>query len=149
MHMLTSLRSLFKRELTKLQVEVEAYSSEAALWRVQGKISNSGGNLCMHLVGNLNTYIGAKLGGTGYVRDRPFEFAGRDIPRTTLIPQIQAVIQTVDHTLSLLVPEDLEKDYPEPVNNGTVSTGFFLLHLAMHLSYHLGQINYHRRLLDA
>jgi hypothetical protein len=146
---LTSLRSLFKRELIRLQVEIEAYSTEEALWLVRGKISNSGGNLCMHLVGNLNTYIGARLGNTGYVRDRPFEFAGRDIPRSTLLAQIQAVIQTVDHTLSILKPEDLEKDYPEPVNDGIVSTNFFLLHLAMHLSYHLGQINYHRRLLDA
>ena len=145
---LTSLRLFFTRDLTKLLAEIEAYTTENALWRVEGNILNSGGNLTMHLVGNLNTYIGARLGGTGYVRDRPFEFAGKGIPRAVLATQVQEVMQTVDRTLAALTPEDLEKEYPEEVGDGRVSTRHFLGHLAMHLNYHLGQINYHRRLLD-
>lgn len=143
-----SLRILYARDLTKLQAEIGAYTTEDALWRVSGHISNSAGNLCMHLLGNLNHYIGARLGGTAYVRDRPFEFAGKDIPRATLLAGIQDVRQTVDHTLANLQPDDLDMEYPEEVNDGRVSTGYFLMHLATHLSYHLGQINYHRRLLD-
>jgi hypothetical protein len=137
----------YNRELKKLREEIAAYPSEESLWLTSGQVKNSGGNLSMHLVGNLNTYIGARLGGTGYVRDRPFEFAGRGIPKATLIASIDDVTGVVDRTLSGLTEADLEKEYPEETPEGRVSTGHFLLHLAMHLSYHLGQINYHRRLL--
>jgi len=102
----------------------------------------------MHLIGNLNTYIGARLGETGYVRDRPFEFAGKNIPRATLLPQVRDTIQVVDITLAKLTDNDLEREYPEELPSGKTSTGQFLISLAMHLDYHLGQINYHRRLLD-
>jgi hypothetical protein len=145
---LSDLRHFYARDLSRLRAEIAAYTSEEALWRIDGHILNSGGNLCMHLVGNLNTYIGARLGNTGYVRDRPFEFAGKNVPRTTLLTQIDDVMAVVDHTLATLDTRDLEKIYPEPVSEGQVTTGYFLLHLALHLDYHLGQVNYHRRLLD-
>jgi hypothetical protein len=142
------LQKLYKRDLEKLLREIEAYQNEANIWRIEGHISNSAGNLCMHLAGNLNAYLGAALGGTGYVRDRPFEFAGRDIPRAALLEQVRETIRVVDTVLGHLTDKDLESEYPEEVTDGRVSTGYFLLHLAMHLDYHLGQINYHRRLLD-
>jgi hypothetical protein len=145
---ISSLQFLYKRDLEKLFHEIEAYRSEANLWQVEGNISNSAGNLSMHLVGNLNAYIGANLGKTGYVRNRPFEFAGKDVPRITLLAQIRETIQVVDSVLGRLTDKDLETEYPEEVRDGRVSTGYFLLHLAIHLGYHLGQVNYHRRLLD-
>lgn len=145
---LADLRTLYARDLAKVRVEIETYTNEEALWRIDGHILNSGGNLCMHLVGNLSTYIGARLGGTGYNRDRPFEFAGKDIPRATLVAQVTEVAAIVDRTLASLTAADLEKEYPEVINGTQYTTGFFLLHLALHLDYHLGQINYHRRLLD-
>ncbi|HTJ10557.1 MAG TPA: DinB family protein [Dinghuibacter sp.] len=143
---ISALRTFYKRDLDRLYAEIESYRSEEALWRVSGNIANSAGNLCMHLVGNLNTYIGARLGGSGYVRDRPFEFAGKGIPRATLLAQVREVAAVVDATLAGLGDRDAE--YPEEVSDGRVSVGYFLTHLAIHLGYHLGQINYHRRLLD-
>ena len=144
----SSLQILYKRDLEKLFREIEAYRNEANLWHIEGNISNSAGNLCMHLVGNLNAYIGAILGKTGYVRDRPFEFAGKNLPRATLLAQIRETAAMVDSVLGQLTDNDLKTEYPEEVTDGRVSTGYFLMHLAVHLGYHLGQINYHRRLLD-
>jgi uncharacterized damage-inducible protein DinB len=147
MSTLSSLRMFYARELKKLREEIAAYPSEESLWLTSGQVKNSGANLAMHLVGNLNTYIGARLGATSYVRDRPFEFAGRDIPQATLVASIEDVTRIVDRTLSGLTDADLEKIYPEATPDGEATTGHFLIHLAMHLTYHLGQINYHRRLL--
>lgn len=144
----STLKTLYKRNLESLQKEVESYRNESSLWLIDGQVSNSGGNLCMHLTGNLQKYIGAVLGGTGYVRDRPFEFSGKNIPRATLLEQIQETIRVVDTVMGQLSAEDMEKEYPEEVTDGRVSTGYFLTFLATHFSYHLGQINYHRRLLD-
>ncbi|MDQ0066752.1 DinB family protein [Chryseobacterium lathyri] len=143
-----SLKSLYNRDLNKLRVEIESYENEKALWKTDKNIANSAGNLCLHLVGNLNNYIGAELGKTGYIRNRELEFLLKDIPRAELIEKITATIAMVDHVLSELTAEDLEKEYPVVVFQDTMTTGYFLIHLITHLDYHLGQINYHRRLLD-
>ena len=143
-----TLRKIFNRDLAKLEEELGLYLQEENLWRVERNVANSAGNLTLHLIGNLNTYIGAKLGNSGYVRNRPEEFALKDVPRTELICKIKETIQTVDVVLSGLSREQLSSEYPEIVLDGRMSTEFFLVHLAGHLNYHLGQVNYHRRLLD-
>ncbi|KFF28256.1 DinB family protein [Chryseobacterium vrystaatense] len=143
-----SLRSLYTRDLTKLKAEIESYQNESSIWKTDKNITNSAGNLCLHLIGNLNTYFGAELGKTGYIRNRELEFSLKDIPRAELIEKVVATQNMVDDVLSQLTPEDLEKEYPIVVFEDTMTTGFFLIHLIMHLDYHLGQINYHRRLLD-
>lgn len=145
---LETLKMLFKRDLNKLKKEIAAYQMEQNIWRVDKAITNCGGNLCLHLVGNLNTYIGGKLGHTGYIRKRDLEFSLKNVPRATLIQQIEETIDMIDQTLDQLTEEDLAKEYPIIVFNERMSTGFFLTHLTTHLTYHLGQINYHRRLLD-
>lgn len=142
------LNALFKRELSKLKTEIESYKEESNLWRIEKSIANSGGNLCLHLIGNLNTYIGAILGQTGYVRDRDAEFSLKNIPREELINKIEAIILVIDKVLPTITPEQLDKEYPMIVLKEPTSTEFFLVHLATHLTYHLGQINYHRRLID-
>lgn len=143
-----SLRTIFKRDLAKLKEELSLYLQEENIWKVNRKISNSAGNLSLHLIGNLNTYVGAYLGNSGYVRNRPEEFALKDVPRAELIRSIEETMQTVDQVLSALNPEQLSSEYPEVVLDGKMSMEFFLVHLATHLNYHLGQVNYHRRLLD-
>lgn len=143
-----SLRSLYTRDLTKLKAEIESYQNESSIWKTDKNITNSAGNLCLHLIGNLNTYFGAELGKTGYIRNRELEFSLKDIPRAGLIEKVVATQNMVDDVLSQLTPEDLEKEYPIVVFEDTMTTGFFLIHLITHLDYHLGQINYHRRLLD-
>lgn len=143
-----TLRKIFKRDLGKLKAEIELYRDECILWSMEKNISNSGGNLCIHLVGNLNTFIGAELGGTGYVRDRVGEFANKNIPITKLTSMVDETMQIVDETLVKMDNDDLKKMYPIEVFKEPMTTEYFLTHLATHLTYHLGQINYHRRLLD-
>jgi uncharacterized damage-inducible protein DinB len=143
-----TLKSLFNRDLNKLKVEIESYQNESQIWAIDKNISNSAGNLCLHLIGNLNTYIGAELGKTGYLRNRPLEFSLKDIPRPEIISKIDETISVVDNTLDSLLETDLKAIYPQIVFEKEMTTEFFLVHLSTHLAYHLGQINYHRRLLD-
>ena len=143
-----TLQKIFKRDLEKLKQEIASYRDENNLWVVDKSIANSAGNLCLHLVGNLNTYIGAEIGKTGYVRDRDREFSQKNIPRDELVKMIEDTITVVANGLNKLKEEDLEKEYPLLIFKEKTSTGYFLIHLAVHLGYHLGQVNYHRRLLD-
>lgn len=143
-----SLKSLYHRDLNKLKTEIEAYQHEENLWKIEKNISNSAGNLCLHLMGNINHFIGAHLGNTGYVRHRDLEFSQKDIPKAELIGKIEATTAMVDSVLSQLTESDLKKEYPLVVFEDKMTTGYFLIHLISHLDYHLGQINYHRRLLD-
>ena len=139
---------LFKRDLSKLKNEIELYRNEQKIWHAEKGIANTAGNLCLHLVGNLNAYIGAEIGKTGYVRQRDLEFSLKNISRQELIQKIDGTIMMVDQSLAPIKEEELEKEYPLLVFEEKTTVGFFLIHLATHLSYHLGQINYHRRLLD-
>lgn len=145
--LIDTLKILFNRDLNKLKLEIESYENEAQIWAIAPDISNSAGNLCLHLMGNINTYIGAELGKIGYVRDRPLEFSLKDIPRSELISKIEHTILVVNNTLDSLTEADLERIYPQIVFEKEMTTGFFLVHLSTHLAYHLGQINYHRRLV--
>ncbi len=143
-----TLKTLFVRDLNRLKDEIQLYNKEENLWVVDKQILNSAGNLCLHLIGNLNTYIGAEFGGTGYIRNRPEEFSLKNIPRAVIVGKIEDTIRMLEAAVGTLTEEQLENEYPQLVLAGKTSTQYFLIHLAMHLSYHLGQINYHRRLLD-
>jgi len=143
-----TLKSLFKRDLTKLKLEIESYQKESNIWLVAEGISNSAGNLCLHLIGNTNGFIGAQIGRTGYIRQRDLEFSLKDVPRAELIKKIEDTILMVDSVLDGITAEQFEALYPIEVFGHPMSTEYFLVHLSTHLTYHLGQINYHRRLLD-
>lgn len=141
------IRTVLARELRALAREVDAYPGDDLPWRTAPGISNSAGTLVLHVTGNLEHFIGAVLGGTGYVRDRGAEFATRDLTRAELRRRIAAAAESVDVTLAQLSPEQCEAEYPVPVGGRKLGTADFLLHLAVHLAYHLGQIDYHRRIL--
>jgi uncharacterized damage-inducible protein DinB len=143
-----TLLELFERDLQKLKTEIELYKDEDNLWLVKEGISNSTGNLCLHLLGNLSHFIGAMLGHTGYVRRREDEFSLKNIPRQDLITNIENCRLIVKNTLAKLTAVDLEKEFPQQVFDKSINTEMMLMHLTTHLTYHLGQINYHRRLLD-
>ncbi len=150
--MIDTLKDLFDRDLNKLKTEIEQYKDEANLWLVDGDIPNSGGNLALHLVGNLRHFIGAVLGGSGYVRERELEFSTKGTPRTELLKMIDETTADVAAGLDKLTPDQLAQEYPITVfadHTEPMTTEWFLVHLATHLDYHLGQINYHRRLFDA
>ena len=143
-----TLIKLFKRDLKALKREIESYSDEKNLWLFDQGIKNSAGNLCLHLVGNLNHFIGHDLGNTDYIRQRDLEFSLKDVSKVELLSEIDAVKSIVEKTLNLLTEDDLQKEYSRRVFEDTMTTEYFLVHLTMHLSYHLGQINYHRRILE-
>ncbi|MBU2494161.1 MAG: DinB family protein [Bacteroidetes bacterium] len=144
-----SLIKIFERDLNRLKTEIQSYKNENKLWIVEESINNSAGNLCLHLLGNLNHFIGAVLGNTGYVRVRENEFATKDIPINALIEKIDELVKIINETVSGLNEKDFDKIYPINVFNNEMTTEFFMIHLTTHLNYHLGQINYHRRLLDS
>lgn len=147
--MLTAtLKTLFRRDLEKLIEELSLYKDESKIWYIEKGISNSAGNLALHLVGNLNNFIGLHLGNTGYVRHRELEFSQKDIPRATVIKMIEDTIVVIDRVMEVLTVEQVEALYPVEVFGGPIYTDHFLVHLSGHLNYHLGQVNYHRRLLD-
>lgn len=138
----------FERDLTALHREIASYNSETNLWITSENISNSAGNLCLHLIGNLNHFIGAILGKTGYTRNRDKEFSTKQVPRTELLSSIDKTRHMVSHTLQNLSAEEYNSLYPVEFLGKNLLTDQLLLQLSTHLNYHLGQINYHRRLLD-
>ena len=142
-----TLTQLFARDFETLESEIFAYSTEENLWIKEPGINNSAGNLGLHLAGNLAHFLGAVLNNSGYIRDREFEFNGK-VDRDELINRIRDSRKTVRETLDNLTPEDFSKTYPLQPFGFEMSTDYFLIHLYSHFSYHLGQINYHRRLLD-
>lgn len=147
MIIIESLLKIFDRDLQKLEEEIRQYPNDESLWKISGEIKNTAGNLCLHLCGNLQHYIGARLGRTSYVRNRDNEFAAKDLSKEELIAEIQRARQAVRETLETLKPSLMDTDYPERINDESMKTSHFLIHLASHLNYHLGQINYHRRIL--
>jgi uncharacterized damage-inducible protein DinB len=142
-----SLKKLFDRDLDKLKNEISSYKKETSLWVIKKNISNSAGNLTLHIIGNLNHFIGGVLGENGYVRDRDAEFSKKNVPVSDLLQSIDEVKTTIYNTLEGISEEQLQDNFPINVFGYEMTTLFFLIHLHSHLTYHLGQINYHRRLI--
>jgi len=143
--MIPHLQTLFSRELDALAREVRLYPDDESPWKPVPGCPNTGGNLTLHLVGNLRHFIGAKLGNTGYVRNRDAEFSTRGgISRNELLTLIEAARTDVSASLSALDPSTLSRPHLAP-GDRKIETGLWLMHLAVHLGYHLGQIDYHRR----
>jgi uncharacterized damage-inducible protein DinB len=141
------LAGVLVRELTSLRQEIEAYPSDEALWKVVPGISNSGGTLALHLAGNLQHFIGRILGKSGYVRNRDAEFSTRGMSRQDVARQVDDALRAVESTVPGISAATLAADFPEPIGKHRVNTGDFLIHLASHLAYHLGQVDYHRRIV--
>lgn len=147
MSITASLGAILVRDLDTLRMEVEAYPAEADLWRVVPGIANSGGTLALHLAGNIQHFIGAVLGGSGYRRNRDAEFQDRSVPRQEVVEGIHRAIGAVKQTMSGLNDAVLDDPFPDLVAGVRVKTGDFLIHLVSHTTYHLGQVDYHRRIV--
>ena len=143
-----SVTEVLLEGLDKLKQEINAYATEDALWVVDREIANSGGTLALHICGNLQHFIGHVMGETDYERDREAEFENKHIPRVEIVSEIDNAASIIESVLSKLEPEDLENNFPIQVfkHKPTMTTAYLIVTLASHLSYHLGQINYHRRL---
>ena len=147
LRMLTVITSLFEKDINKLIEEIGLFESEEDIWKIKEGVSNSAGNLSLHLIGNLNHFIGATLGNSGYVRERDKEFSEKNIPRTQLIEALNSTVSVIKQTLAALPEEDLKKDFPVAINQKIISTEYMLVYLLNHFNYHLGQVNYLRRLI--
>ena len=142
------LANFYERDIRKLIEEVNLFTHEENLWRTQGSIKNSSGNLVLHIVGGLNHRIGTTLAQTGYIRDRDQEFIRKGVERKELIAQLEELIPMIKETVNALTPEQFEAEYPIFFDAPKTSTGYVLVQLLVHLNYHLGQINYLRRILE-
>ena len=146
----TTIAGIFERELNKLAEEIKLYPNEASIWKVTDGVKNSGGNLCLHICGNLQHFIGNVLGNTGYVRNRDKEFADKNVLVADLLKEIEATKKAVVKTLENIPDEDLDKEYTafpaHLLGKENITKFYFLAHLIAHMDYHIGQINYHRRL---
>lgn len=142
------LTDFYERDLKKLKAEIELYADEADLWEKPGEVPNTAGNLCLHLNGNLQHFFGAILGDTGYVRDRDAEFSTTGVSRGQMLADIDVTLGVVRSTLAKLTDADLAATYPIEVFGKPMTTGWFITHLSTHLTWHLGQISYHRQMID-
>jgi hypothetical protein len=140
-------RIILERELKKLHDEVSAYTSDTDLWKVSEGITNSGGNLAVHLIGNLRHYIGAVLGKENYVRDKSEEFSTKDVSKDSILADIESLFEPMKQIIDHLEEEVIDGNYPAEIEGKTYPTELILHHTIAHFSYHLGQINYHRRIL--
>jgi hypothetical protein len=142
------LGELIARDLLRLKDELVKFNAEENIWGTIDGVTNPAGTLVLHLLGNFNYTIGALIGGTGYVRQRDLEFSSRDIPREKLIADIEATVEVVKNSLRGIEPSKLEETYPLEMA-GKNTTAFYLTFFYGHLNYHLGQVNYLRRILEA
>lgn len=148
MELAKELKKLFERDFDKLSKEIGLYTKEEDLWIVKGEVTNSGGNLALHLCGNLRHFIGAILAKDGYVRDRPFEFAGK-MSVQELKKAILEAKAIVGNCLGKVEDEEMNAIFPLEPFGYPMTVSEFVLHLYGHFNYHLGQINYHRRLINS
>lgn len=142
-----AIKRCLVRDLAGFALELGAYPDDSSVWALPVGVNNSTGTLTLHACGNLRHFVGAILDKSGYVRDRDAEFASRGVIRPELEMLLAVTRDEVSRSLDHLDPESLALDFPIPVGKTTLSTGQFLVHLATHLSYHLGQADMHRRVV--
>jgi hypothetical protein len=141
------LAGQFRIDLLRLHRQIEAFPDDAVLWQVLPGVTNSAGNLILHLEGNLREYIGRQLGEISYSRNRPLEFSASGLSRSELSIRVKELSERIPAVIEGLSAEQMARRYPEVVLAGPLSTGEFLIHLYGHLNWHFGQVDYLRRIL--
>jgi hypothetical protein len=142
------LADFYERDIRKLIEEVNLFNDEEDLWKIHGSVKNPCGNLVLHIIGGLNYRIGTTLAHTGYIRDRDQEFIKKGVARTELVAGLEALIPMINKTLNALTPEEMEAEFPVFFDKPNTSVSYVLVQLLLHLNYHLGQVNYLRRILE-
>ncbi|HEY4323723.1 MAG TPA: DUF1572 family protein [Mucilaginibacter sp.] len=142
------LAELYERDLLKLKDEIEKFKDETNIWKNTEGVINSAGTLVLHMLGNLNYTVGTMIGGTSYVRNREQEFSLTGVPREKLIADIANTITVVKTSLQGINHTKLDETYKLEMF-GVKSTAFYLTSFYGHFTYHLGQVNYLRRILEA
>jgi uncharacterized damage-inducible protein DinB len=144
-----SVRLMMLRDLRALDRQIASYPDDESPWLTPNGVSNSAGNLALHMAGNLRHFIGTVFGNTTYVRDRDAEFSQKGLSRFQIREEIAAAITDLETSFDSIGPAELKSPYPLLIRERRLRTADFLLHLSSHLAYHLGQVDYHRRLLTS
>ncbi len=144
-HFKEQIKAFYIRDLNKLAEEIEKVSNEL-LWKKTAGVTNSCGMLTQHMTGNLNHYIGAGMGNTGYERNREREFTNTGISGSVLIKSINETSTVIGESLDGLNHDQLNQSFPL-YSSEEFTIGQTLIHLYGHFHYHLGQVNYMRRVL--
>lgn len=143
-----SVMQILERDLNKVINEIQLFENDKKVWVIAGSINNSAGNLALHIAGAVNHFIGKVLGNNNYVRTREKEFSEKNLPKELVIMNLKQAIETAKKVLPLISEQDMRNEFPEKLGGVTMTIEFFLIHLISHINYHLGQVNYHRRVLD-
>lgn len=140
--------TLMVRELRAFGAELDLFPDDETPWKTAPGITNSAANLALHVAGNLQHFVGAVLGHTGYLRNRDLEFSRSSGSREEVKKELAAAIRAVEETMPKLTAEVLASDYPLKMIEGKrIETALYLHHLCSHASFHLGQAGYARRVL--
>ncbi len=142
------LANFYERDIRRLIEEVNSFKNGEDLWKTLGSLKNSVGNLVLHIIGGTNYLIGAILARRGYVRDRDQEFIIKGVERKVLVARLEELIPMISKTLIALTPEQMEAEYPLMFDDMKTSNSYVLVQLLLHLNYHLGQVNYLRRIFE-
>lgn len=139
------IHRIMSRELRGMKSELLAYQDESDVWRPVPGLPNTAGTIALHVAGNLQHFVGAQLGKSGYIRNRDAEFGRRDDSVGELVKELDKTISTLDAAFATLEEEAMDRPFPQEIAGVRPTVGEFLVHLVAHLAYHLGQIDYHRR----
>ncbi len=108
-------------------------------WQRPNDVSNSVGNLVLHLTGNVRQWVIAGIGGEPFQRDRPAEFAERGpLPQAQILAGLRDVVVRADQVIAGLSAADLEQEYS--IQGRTVTGIAAVFHVVEHFSLHTGQI---------
>lgn len=143
-----NIADLFQRDIDKLIEEINLFKKEKNIWKIKGTVKNTAGNLTLHLLGNLNHFIGRTLGHTDYIRKREDEFSIKGIPREKLVTDLILLKETIKNSLEKISIEDMKKEFPLKIKEEVLTVELMLIFLLNHFNYHLGQVNYLRRLIE-
>lgn len=119
------------------------------LWIRPYAYGNSIGNLILHLTGNLNYYIGAQIGGTAYIRQRPLEFSNTGIPKNDVLREFDKVIDLVIVTIAKQSDEDWAAPFSGELESESKNRFSAFLACAGHAYHHVGQMIYLQKQLLA
>jgi hypothetical protein len=145
--LVNEFKTILLRDIAGVERELELYPDDASVWKTVPGLPNSAGNLILHLSGNLQHFFGAALGNTGYVRDREAEFTRKDVPRSELRKELENARRAVLAAFNNLTERKLDEAHPVKITDTAFSNRLAVLQLITHLAYHLGQIDYHRRMV--
>lgn len=142
------LSNLFEKGFEGLKHEIALYRKEEDLWITCCNVNNSAGNLAIHICGSINHFVNHGIGNTPYKRDRNVEFSQKDLSQKQILQTIEKTKANTLKTIKNINPKKLEENFPLESPFGEISSSAAIVILLGHLQYHLGQISYHRRLLE-